>query len=86
MVLDNGPSCTVENDANLSVLDVSYPTIEHVTSPSQAAFRRRLDPPRTTRARTRDPPATTAATRAAASPARPTATATPAPTAPVRSA
>jgi hypothetical protein len=27
MVLDNGPSCTVENDAHFWVLDVSYPTI-----------------------------------------------------------
>ena len=27
MVLDNGPSCTVENNANFWVLDVSYPTI-----------------------------------------------------------
>jgi hypothetical protein len=27
MVLDNGPSCTVENDADFWVLDVSYPTI-----------------------------------------------------------
>jgi hypothetical protein len=30
MVLDNGPSCTVENDANFWVLDVSYPTIEYL--------------------------------------------------------
>ena len=27
IVLDNGPSCTFENDANFWVLDVSYPTI-----------------------------------------------------------
>jgi hypothetical protein len=30
MVLDNGPSCTVENDANFWVLDVSYPTIMYL--------------------------------------------------------
>ena len=30
MVLDNGPSCTVENDANFWVLDVSYPTIQYL--------------------------------------------------------
>src|SRR5580704_7055215 len=30
MVLDNGPSCTVENDASYWVLDVSYPTIEYL--------------------------------------------------------
>jgi hypothetical protein len=30
MVLDNGPSCTVENDANYWVLDVSYPTIMYL--------------------------------------------------------
>jgi hypothetical protein len=30
MVLDNGPSCTVENDADYWVLDVSYPTIMYL--------------------------------------------------------
>jgi hypothetical protein len=30
LVLDNGPSCTVENDANFWVLDVSYPTIQYL--------------------------------------------------------
>src|SRR5580704_10362623 len=30
MVLDNGPSCSVENDANFWVLDVSYPTIMYL--------------------------------------------------------
>lgn len=30
MVLDDGPSCTVENDANFWVLDVSYPTIKYL--------------------------------------------------------
>src|SRR5580704_19612016 len=30
MVLDNGPSCTVENDADFWVLDVSYPTIMYL--------------------------------------------------------
>lgn len=30
MVLDDGPSCTVENDANYWVLDVSYPTIMYL--------------------------------------------------------
>jgi hypothetical protein len=30
MVLDNGPSCTVENDADFWVLDVSYPTIQYL--------------------------------------------------------
>jgi hypothetical protein len=30
MVLDNGPSCTVENDASYWVLDVSYPTIMYL--------------------------------------------------------
>jgi hypothetical protein len=30
MVLDDGPSCTVENDANFWVLDVSYPTIMYL--------------------------------------------------------
>lgn len=30
MVLDDGPSCTVENDANFWVLDVSYPTIQYL--------------------------------------------------------
>jgi hypothetical protein len=30
MVLDNGPSCTVENEADFWVLDVSYPTIEYL--------------------------------------------------------
>jgi hypothetical protein len=30
MVLDNGPSCNVENDANFWVLDVSYPTIQYL--------------------------------------------------------
>ena len=30
MVLDNGPSCTVENNANFWVLDVSYPTIMYL--------------------------------------------------------
>jgi hypothetical protein len=30
MVLDDGPSCTVENNANFWVLDVSYPTIMYL--------------------------------------------------------
>jgi hypothetical protein len=30
MVLDDGPSCTVENNANFWVLDVSYPTIQYL--------------------------------------------------------
>lgn len=30
MVLDNGPSCAVENDASFWVLDVSYPTIMYL--------------------------------------------------------
>ena len=30
MVLDNGPSCTVENDASFWVLDVSYPAIMYL--------------------------------------------------------
>ena len=30
MVLDNGPNCSVENDANFWVLDVSYPTIMYL--------------------------------------------------------
>ena len=30
MVLDNGPSCSVENKAGFWVLDVSYPTIMHL--------------------------------------------------------
>jgi hypothetical protein len=30
MVLDNGPSCSVENDASFWVLDVSYPTIMYL--------------------------------------------------------
>jgi hypothetical protein len=30
MVLDNGPSCTVENQAGFWVLDVSYPTIMYL--------------------------------------------------------
>ncbi|HEY8087302.1 MAG TPA: hypothetical protein VIF09_05645 [Polyangiaceae bacterium] len=30
MVLDNGPSCTVENNAGYWVLDVSYPTIMYL--------------------------------------------------------
>jgi hypothetical protein len=30
MVLDDGPSCTVENNAGFWVLDVSYPTIKYL--------------------------------------------------------
>jgi hypothetical protein len=35
MVLDDGPSCTVENDANFWVLDVSYPTIVYLFGSEQ---------------------------------------------------